>query len=268
MEFAAASRRRYRLVTHAQTTDPEHPTYWNGVLVLRVEGERDTAADHTVGPPPPPPAKESDFSVPQSTGEPLVSLIVQSEGDDDDVSTTIESARSQTWPAIEVIVADADASALADGLAASQGEFVSVVRAGTRLPERAVHMGLGLPVFRRALVAVGDNWYRDLDDLLAAAEDIRAHVPSDAQLILIDENAGRPKTLGNLVKYPIEGGHPADDAHAIRDLESLRELGAGFIVFLWTAFWWLDYYAGLDRHLRTTYRCALENDRVIAFDLT
>jgi Methyltransferase domain len=268
MEFAAASRRRYRLVTHAQTTDPEHPTYWNGVLVLRVEGESDTGAAGIVGPPPPPPAAESDFPIPQTTGEPLVSVIVQSEDDDDDVGATIESVRSQTWPAVEVIVADGDALSLAAALAASQGEFVTVVRAGARLPERAVHIGLGRPGFRRALVTAGGNWYRDLDDLLAAAEDIRAVLPPDARLILIDENAGRPKTLGNLVKYPIEGGHPADDAHAIRDLESLRKEGTGFIAFLAPAFWWLEYYADLDRHLRANYRCALENDRVIAFDLT
>jgi len=267
MEFAAASRLRYRLVTHAQTTDPEHPTFWNGVLILQVGGELDAMVEQTVGPPPAPPATPSDYAAPPTTGEPFVSVIVQSEGDDDDVGATIESVRSQTWPEIEVIVADADASALAAALAASQGEFVSVVRAGARLPERAVHMGLGLPVFRRALVAVGDNWYQELDGLLAAAEDIRAVVPSDAQLILIDENAGRPKTLGNLVRYPIEGGHPADDAHAIRDLESLREEGAGFIAFLAPAFWWLEYYADLDRHLRANYRCALESERVIAFDL-
>jgi hypothetical protein len=193
---------------------------------------------------------------------------VQSEGDDDDVSATIESARSQTWPAVEVIVADGDPSALADGLAASQGEYVSVIRAGTRLSQRAVHIGLGRPAFRRALVTVGDKWYQDLDDLLAATEDIRAVVPTDARLILVDENAGRPKTLGNLVRYPIEGGHPADDEHAIRDLESLRGEGAGFIAFLAPAFWWLEYYADLHRHLRANYRCALENDRVIAFDLS
>jgi hypothetical protein len=266
MDFAAASRRRYRLVTHARTTDPEHPTFWNGVLILQVDGERATA-DPAVGPPSPPPAAASKSAARRTRDEPLVSLIVQSDGDDGDVSATIESIRSQTWPAIEVIVADGDGPALAAALAASQGEFVSVVRAGTRLRERAVHMGLGAPAFRRALFFAGDNWYQELDDLLAAAEEIRAVVPADADLILVGENVGKPRTLGSLLQYPIDGGHPADDAHAIRDLESLREHGAGFIVFLWPAFWWLEHYSGLDRHLRATYPCALENDRVIAFDL-
>jgi hypothetical protein len=269
LEFAEVSRREYRLLTFARTTDPEHPTFWNGVLVLQVDSESAVATEPVVDPhiPFPAPSTPGD-SPPGTTGEPLVSVIVQSEGDDDDVQVTIESVRSQTWPAIEVIVADGGEPPVGAALAGSHGEFVSVVRAGTRLRERAVHMGLGLPGFRRALVAVGDNWYRTFDDLLAAAEDIRSVVPHDAPFILIHENAGRPRTLGNLLQYPIEGGHPADDAHAIRDLEALRERGAGFIAFLAPAFWWLEYYAGLDRHLRASYRCALENERVIAFDLT
>jgi hypothetical protein len=43
--------------------------------------------------------------------------------------------------------------------------------------------------------------------------------------------------------------------------------GAGFIVFAWPAFWWLDHYAGLHRHLRAHFRCVLENDRLVVFDL-
>jgi hypothetical protein len=195
-----------------------------------------------------------------------VSLIVQAEADDGEaLRTTIETAQSQTWPAVEVIVAEGELDA---ALAASQGEFVSVVSAGTRLRDRAVHMGLGLPVFRRGLVLFGENWYQEFDAVLAAAEDVRSVVPRDAKLILIDEDVGRPRTLGTLLEYPIGGGHPADDDHAIRDLESLRERGAAWVAFFWPAFWWLKHYTGLDRHLRTSYRSALENDRVIVFDLS
>jgi hypothetical protein len=50
-------------------------------------------------------------------------------------------------------------------------------------------------------------------------------------------------------------------------LERLRQSGAGFMIFAWPAFWWLDYYGGLHRHLRTAYRCILKNERAIIFDL-
>jgi hypothetical protein len=40
-----------------------------------------------------------------------------------------------------------------------------------------------------------------------------------------------------------------------------------FAVVAWPAFWWLDYYAGLERHLRSRYRRVLDGERLIVFDL-
>lgn len=58
-----------------------------------------------------------------------------------------------------------------------------------------------------------------------------------------------------------------DDDTAIREFERLRQLGTSFMVFGWPAFWWLDYYSGLHQHLRSNFRCVLENDRLLVFDL-
>jgi hypothetical protein len=63
------------------------------------------------------------------------------------------------------------------------------------------------------------------------------------------------------------GGPPPDDATAIRELERLRQSGASFMVFAWSAFWWLDYYAALRQQLRSAFRFVLENDRLVVFDL-
>jgi len=62
-------------------------------------------------------------------------------------------------------------------------------------------------------------------------------------------------------------GKPLDSETAIREVERLRQAGAAFIVFAWPSFWWLDYYSGLSRHLRSTFPCVLENERLVAFDL-
>jgi hypothetical protein len=62
-------------------------------------------------------------------------------------------------------------------------------------------------------------------------------------------------------------GSPPDDRTAIRELERMRQIGATFAVFPWWAHWWLQHYVGLHQHLRSSFRCALEDDRIVAFDL-
>ena len=46
-----------------------------------------------------------------------------------------------------------------------------------------------------------------------------------------------------------------------------RGAGAKFMAFWRDAFWWLGYYEGLNRYLRSTFSCVLENDSLIVFDL-
>ena len=62
-------------------------------------------------------------------------------------------------------------------------------------------------------------------------------------------------------------GAPPDDATAIKELERLQRSGASFMVFAWPAFWWFDHYPGLCEHLRSKFRCVLENERLVALDL-
>jgi glycosyltransferase involved in cell wall biosynthesis len=62
-------------------------------------------------------------------------------------------------------------------------------------------------------------------------------------------------------------GEPSDDAEAMRALDEMRGRGAALFVFAWPTFWWLDHYAEFARHMRTSFRCVLDNDRLLAFDL-
>jgi hypothetical protein len=63
------------------------------------------------------------------------------------------------------------------------------------------------------------------------------------------------------------GGPPCDAASAICELERQRELGAQFMIFTPEAFWWLEYYSELHQYLRTRFRCVLEDELLIAFNL-
>jgi Sulfotransferase family len=110
--------------------------------------------------------------------------------------------------------------------------------------------------------------------LCMAAGDITAVVPPDDTFVLVDDDRWRTRELvagRRRIRFLEQDGHcagrPADDAAAILELERLRKCGATFVVFAWPAFAWLDDYPRLARYLRSEYRCVLENDRLVAFDL-
>jgi O-methyltransferase len=112
------------------------------------------------------------------------------------------------------------------------------------------------------------KWARQLH---LAADDIASLVPPGDAVILVDEQQfpgalgiGR-RVIPFLERDGVYWGRPLDDSHAIQELERLRESGARFIVFVWPAFWWLEYYTGLDRYLRERFSCLLQNERVVAF---
>jgi O-methyltransferase len=124
----------------------------------------------------------------------------------------------------------------------------------------------------------GDTtWYearRTTERLHQAICDVAAAMPAGETLLLVDQGQwGVDGAFGGCRTLPFpehDGeywGPPADDAAAIAELERLRRAGARFIAFGWPAFWWLDYYAGLRDFLRSRFRCLLENDRLVLFDL-
>ena len=107
-----------------------------------------------------------------------------------------------------------------------------------------------------------------------AAHEITTLMPEGASFILVDEEqwsagefvAGR-RRIPFLERDGQYWGCPSDDATAIRDLERLRRWAADYIVFAWPAFWWLDHYSGFGRYLHSQFRCVLQNNDVVMFDL-
>ena len=114
-----------------------------------------------------------------------------------------------------------------------------------------------------------------IDRLGEAIRDTLMLIPPGETFILVDEGqwglnevfAGR-RLMPFLERDGRYWGTPPDDDTAVQELERLRSSGARFLVFGWTTFWWLEYYEAFHRHLRATFRCVLENDRLVVFDLT
>jgi glycosyltransferase involved in cell wall biosynthesis len=137
----------------------------------------------------------------------------------------------------------------------------------------------------RHLAAIGERprreeWERRnfnylwLTRLQAARRDLARIVPPGESLILVDDDEWGPAKIVGRRTVPFleqEGnywGPPADDDQAIRELMRMRQRGARYIAFWWTCFWWLEQYAAFHEHLRSHFPCVLDNDRLVAFDLT
>ena len=104
-------------------------------------------------------------------------------------------------------------------------------------------------------------------------QDLESLISPEETFILVDQDLASD-TLGRnrrAIPFIEQDGHyfgpPADDATAIRELERLRHSKAAFIAFVWPALWWLQHYQAFHHHLRARYRCVLENDRMVVFDL-
>jgi hypothetical protein len=103
--------------------------------------------------------------------------------------------------------------------------------------------------------------------------DILAETQPGSRIILVDENCMSPENLPDRDVTPCmerDGcywGSPADGDEAVREFERLFELGADYIVFVWSAFWWLEYYPELNTRLRHCFPCVLQNERTVLFDL-
>jgi len=109
--------------------------------------------------------------------------------------------------------------------------------------------------------------------LRRATEEMDAVIPRAEPFILVDDDIWGMEASAHRRPIPLlerdgqYGGHPADDATAIRELERLRQSGAAFIAFLWPGHWWLDYYSGFREHLRARFPCVVANGGLVLFDL-
>jgi hypothetical protein len=120
----------------------------------------------------------------------------------------------------------------------------------------------------------GNTYYEQLIRRFTVVHEIDALIPRGERFILVDEGAsGFSPILAdrNAVRFPSVGsdcrGRPASDEAAIIDLEKMRAEGAGFVVFIKPALWWLKSYQGLRRHLESHYSCDIATENLVAFDL-
>jgi len=112
----------------------------------------------------------------------------------------------------------------------------------------------------------------DARSLRMAVEQLTRSIPIEQPFILVDEEQIRSELPHrNALPFLEKGGEywgpPEDDGTAIAEFERMRESGTAFIAFIWSCFWWLDYYPAFYQHLRDRFSCLAENEQIIIFDL-
>lgn len=143
------------------------------------------------------------------------------------------------------------------------GFYEGCVRVATRI---ATEQGVAVdPVRWRE-----HSWWHRLQRAVRRVEEVVA--PGLPYLLadggswgLVPSATRRPRPFPG--RAGIYWGPPADDEHAISELEAERAAGAAAFVLAWPSFWWLDHYEGFVRHLERSYPCTARDDGVVVFDL-
>ncbi len=159
-------------------------------------------------------------------------------------------------------------------------EAVSLLMASDRVTDETYRLRLATTLAalneQRSEIARGlvPNIDLPLVERVKLAEvEISDVIPTGANLVAVDANLWTPGNLSGRTTLPFleDGGkwfgYPRDSQNAISELERMRLEGAGFIVFAWPAFWWLTYYKGFGKYLRSHFHCVLSNKRLQIFDL-
>jgi Sulfotransferase domain len=151
--------------------------------------------------------------------------------------------------------------------------LVMDIAAGDDWEKLCPFLGLPIPEVGFPHANASPDLTRWMEQRHLAAQEIEHLVPVGQTFILVDrhrfgDGIGRRRRMVRFFEREGRGWEsPSDDAAALRELERLRRVGATFVVFGWPAFWWLDSYPALHRHLRSNGRCVLENERLLVFDL-
>ena len=123
---------------------------------------------------------------------------------------------------------------------------------------------------------VEERYYRGAGLLADWANEIAGAKRAHGKTIVVGieefEDPGVFDSVGALPFMERDGqywGAPADDEAAIAELERLKsERNASLLVFLWSNYWQLDHYRKFGKHVTRRYERVIDNDHLIAFDLS
>jgi predicted O-methyltransferase YrrM len=292
-DFIAQSEREYEVLLDVGTADRWHPTFWNGLIVFQARApsapRQDRLEDGRPGK-----GSLQPNRVDFDTRDTLASIVVfNDQPDAAALAATIEATLAQTWPRIEVLVADSSgdgaASEVIEGfgdqvlrvagtdsggfgaraaLEASRGSLVGFVDPFAQVEPFSVEAGLALPDLCH--FSLGGRRHQRMARALAAGADMRDVIPPEATFAFAGSEFDVPRSLEPRRPISVFGdaAEALDQEGAVSRLADLsRNAGATHAAFLWTRFDWLAARPRLVEHLSRGDRCLVSNDNVRIFAL-
>lgn len=130
-----------------------------------------------------------------------------------------------------------------------------------------LYLGLGVSAYMQVAPLYRPGALPDFEAGVA----LRQLEPRAALVAVVD--AGDPTAIYYSGRkgwhFPRDFGSPvAQDAEAIRELETLRREGARYLVFLRQTMWWFDQYPDFGRAVTTSYHRVQETENYVIFDLS
>jgi hypothetical protein len=299
LDFIAQSDRRWDMLLDCDTSAAGHPTWWNGLMLIQeasggarrpgtapIGAERLHRKRSLPGPP--------DFVSEAFTADrPLITLIVRNLGGDTErLGGAVEAALAQSWPALEVVVADEhpcpecqhvlgsfgdrirtvgnNGDAVRAAVAASRGEFVGFADCDAALRPTAVEIGLAFPRAARFNTELSPERHASIEQALAAGALIAASIRPGARL-LVASTEWLPH-VGGLERAEVfmaDGGRTASPEHAGQLVDALgeaRRFGAGYMAFTPACAAWLEAFPEFRERLDACARRIVDEEQALVYE--
>jgi hypothetical protein len=272
-DFVAESERGYRVLLDQQTVGNGHPTFWNGLLILRTS-ERTRSTAPARGSHKPWQWDSKQYApVPVEPEPPLVSLVLRnSRSGAERLEVAVENAKAQRWPALEVVVAeDGEAGTIRRAIDCTRGDYVGIADVEDELLPSAVEIGLAFPQTSEFNRDPADPFLEGLRRSLDAVAEAFHVVPRGGSLAFANARLPVPlidsgRTIVPLLDAAAPEAPPSDDGLVGR-LAGLRESGTDFLVLGWRSFDWLERFPRFRDELEERARRVLESENAAVFEL-
>jgi hypothetical protein len=254
LDFVARRADEYEVVADVWTGASSHPTYWNGLLVIRRGGSPNGKLVVSQ-----PEDREAPAAPCGDERNPLVSLIVL-EG------ASREAAQAQTWANLEVLTAD---DGLPAALERSSGSLVAFIDGSAGPRDDAVELSVAYPDVAPFWRPVDESRVARAHRGVRAAARVDAVMPAGSSYVLVADALGMPRTCSVGPGTPLAADqgalHLLGDEAAREAIAQARAQGAGHLVVMWSRFRWLDERPGLAGYLAAEADVVLENRHVRVF---